>query len=881
MDTGQAGGNRGDSLSIIGHNIGPYHILNLIGEGGMGAVYKARDERLDRVVALKTLLVQHAAEPDLVQRMHIEARAASALSHPNICTIFDVGEWDGRPYIVMEYLEGEALRDRIEGQPLPLEDVLRFGIQLAAALDAAHAKRIIHRDVKPANLFVTVAGPMKMMDFGVAKRMRPQTERIRRESPTVTESLDLTNPGTTVGTVSYMSPEQARGEVLDARTDLFSSGSVLYEMATGWKPFDGPTVAVVLDGILNRDPKPPSEVNPLVPPELDRIILKALEKDRALRYQSASDLSADLKRLQRDASSGRITAHSIAAPQPKHGRQWLWGVAATLVVALAGLWLWKREAAPVVQPKLMSMASLRGIKDNPVASADGERIAFSWTGEAGEIGEKEIYVQLVGSGSPLKLTDGPGKAETPVWAPDGRQVAYLRTGGKENGYYAVPALGGLERRLAPAVDPPPRMGGCNFDWSPDGRSLIIADRPAGGGSRTLYLLDLSTGARKGLGIQAPFVANPVFSPDGARIAFTQGPSFLSHDIFVMPSEGGEATQLTADGRWIAGLAWSSDGRSIVFSSRKTGPFSLWSIPSSGGRAQPVALSGTDAYSPHIARKNSRLVYVRNKVNKNLWRVKPGEGGARELIGSTRTSFQPDYSPDGTRIAFASDRTGSYEIWVADSEGHQPMQITSFGGPQTGSPRWSRDGRWIAFDSRPDGHADVYVVNSGGGEPRRLTSEGSEDRTPFWSADGRWIYFVSNRAGGNQLWRVPFEGGTAGQVTKNGAISGAEDEAGKELYYSNLQGLWRNPAAPVSLAPVFPLVGWSLWRGNLYYARPDAKGLVELAKFSPADKRTTVAVRLEHKPSDYDTFAYSPDGQWLLYDRVDQVDNEILIVDNFR
>jgi Tol biopolymer transport system component len=529
----------------------------------------------------------------------------------------------------------------------------------------------------------------------------------------------------------------------------------------------------------------------------------------------------------------------------------------------------------------MSMASLRGIKENPVVSPDGERIAFAWTGEAADINEKEIYVQMVGSGSPLKLTDAPGKAETPVWSPDGRRIAYLRTGGKDNGYYAAPALPGLERKLAPAVDPPPRMGGCNFDWSPDGKSLVIADRPAGGSQRTLYLLDLSTGAKTGLGVEAPFVANPVFSPDGRRIAFIRGPSFLSHDIYVMPTAGGEAQRLTEDGRWVAGLAWSADGRRIVFSSRKTGPFSLWSIPASGGGAQPVALSGTDAYSPHIARQVPRLVYVRNKINKNLWRVKPGEGGAKELIGSTRTSFQPDYSPDGTRIAFASDRTGSYEIWVADGEGHQPMQITSFGGPQTGSPRWSRDGRWIAFDSRPDGHSDIYVVNAGGGEPRRLTNESAEDRTPFWSPDGRWVYFVSNRSGTNQIWRVPFEGGKASEVTRSGAIAGAENETGSEFYFTNLQGLWRDPASPVNLATSFPLVGWVLWRDSVYYARPNAKGLVEIMRFRPAERRASVAVTLEHKPSDYDTFAFSPDGQWLLYDRVDQVENEILLVDNFR
>ncbi len=873
------------SALTAGQTIGPYRIVALIGEGGMGAVYKAVDERLDRIVAIKTLLVQHAAEPELVQRMYLEARSASALSHPNICTIFDVGEWQGRPYIVMEYLEGDSLRTAIQGQTLVLEQVLKIGAQLAAALEAAHAKRIVHRDVKPGNLFLTSAGPMKMMDFGVAKRIRRIAEPEPRVSPTFTESLDLTNPGTTVGTVSYMSPEQARGESLDARSDLFSAGTVLYEMATGHKPFEGATVALALDAMLNRDPKPPSDWNPSIPPDLDRIILKALEKDKALRYQSASDLGADLKRLQRDSSTGRITASAPVAVRPTHhGRAWLWLAGAAVALGVAGWVMWKREEAQEA-PRMTSLASLRGVKDNPVISADGERVAFAWTGESGVPDDKEIYVQMVGSGPPLKLTDGPGNAETPVWSPDGRQVAYLRSGIPQPGYYAVPAMGGLERRLAPALDPPPRSGssgGCNFDWSPDGRTLVIADRREPGAPRSLFLLDLSSGSVTDLGVNGVFVASPVFSPDGQWIAFVQGPSFLSHDIHVLPAAGGAAKRLTSDGRWVAGIAWTPDSRHLVFSSRRSGPFSLWTIPAAGGAVGPIALSGTDAYSPNIARKTSRLVYVRNKVNKNLWRMKLAEtGGGKDLIGSTRTSFQPEYSPDGTRIAFASDRTGAYELWVSDQEGRSPMQLTSFGGPQTGSPHWSPDGRWIAFDSRPDGHSDVHVINAAGGDARRLTNESSEDRWPFWSADGKWIYFTSNRENGNQLWRMPPAGGAAEPVTRNGALMGAD--IGGEIYYTNLNGLWHGPdkPAPALLAKTFPRVGWVPGKGSIYYARRDAKGLLEIASFRLPDGKTGVAARPGNKPSEFDTFAISPDGEWLLYDRVDQVENEIFIVDNYR
>jgi Tol biopolymer transport system component len=513
-------------------------------------------------------------------------------------------------------------------------------------------------------------------------------------------------------------------------------------------------------------------------------------------------------------------------------------------------------------------------------------VAFSWTGDAAASSDKEIYLQMIGAGPPLRLTDAPGRAESPVWSPDGREIAFLRTGAGEPGYYAVSALVGPERKLAPALDPPPRAGGSTFDWSPDGKTLVIADRLVRNGPRVLLLHDLATGARRQLGPDAPYIANPSYSPDGKWIAYVMGSSFLSHDIHVIPAGGGQPSKITHDARWIAGLSWSSDGERIVFATRKSGPFTLWSAPASGGVAEPVALSGADVYAPNFARQGGRMVFTRYKINRNLWRLKAGsQESPREWIVSTRSSFQPDYSPDGTRIAFSSDRTSAFEIWVCDSEGRQPLQLTSFRGPQTGSPRWSPDGRWIAFDSRPDGPSDIFVINSGGGEPRRLTSTGAEDRSPWWSADGKWIYFTSNRQGGNQLWRIPFAGGDAEAVTTDGAITAAEDAKRGEIYYSNLRGLWKRRATwegqPTRLAEKFPYVGWRHAGGNIYYGRPDDKGLHEIVAFSPADGATRLVARLRQQTSDFDTFTLSPDGQWLLFDRIDHVENEILMLENSR
>ena len=467
------------AAALIGKKVSHYRVLEILGGGGMGVVYRAEDLKLGRRVALKFLPEELRSDPVALERFEREARAASALEHPNICPVYEFGEHEGQPFIVMQLLSGQTLRDRLENSkfapalrvPLPISELLDLAIQIADGLDAAHAKRIIHRDIKPANIFITTRGEAKILDFGLAKLSptngpRPlggeggeQSEPGEGVSPhdTPTPSVQephLTKSGVAMGTASYMSPEQVRGEKVDARTDLFSFGLVLYEMATGHQAFGGETTAVVRQAILNGTPTPARVLNPEVRSELERIIDRALEKEREKRYQAASELCTDLQALKQEAE---------AEGRPARG-QWpfrLAAILAMLVVGAAVAWFAIQRTPPLPSQRALTRLTFdAGLQFGVTWSPDGRFIAYS----SDRGGKFDIWVQQVGGTSPVKVTSRPGHNWQPDWSPDGKWIAF-RSEGEGGGLFVVPSLGGPERRIA--------SFGYGPRWSPDGSQILL------------------------------------------------------------------------------------------------------------------------------------------------------------------------------------------------------------------------------------------------------------------------------------------------------------------------------------------------------------------------------------------------------------------------
>ena len=882
-----------------------------LGAGGMGEVYRAKDKRLHRTVALKVLSPHLARTPGLQQRLEREAAAISSLNHPNICTLYDIGRQDDIDYLVMEFLEGETLAQRLKRGALPLPEVLESAIQITSALAAAHSKGIIHRDIKPANIFVVGRGQVKVLDFGLAKLKEPPPGS---ECEMVTSEESLTAAGVVVGTVGYMSPEQAEGKKVDTRSDIFSTGSVLYEMVTGRRAFQGDSKLSTRSAILKNDPKPVSAVVPDIPRDLEKIIARCLRKDPERRFQYMADVKVTLEEVKEQSESGKLPDISTGGRWRKKKSGSLWAVSGTvLVLAAVTVGLWFLRPAPHATQKTVPFSSYPGRQISPAFSPDGKQVAFAWDGEQG--GNFDIYVKLVDAGTALRLTSSPANEWAPAWSPDARYIAFCRdkyagitTSSRLSPYaqwfgnlpghieiWMIPALGGAERKLGEST-------GCGLSWS-DGKYLAIVDKSGPREPSSIFWLSIETGdKRKVTSPPTEYVADwsPRFSPDGKTLAFVRSYSTIDDEICLLSvtSDGrplGEPRRLTLtlEGPSIFGLDWTADGRRIVYSSGQESSTNLLTIPASGGASERLAFAGF-ATALSVSRSGSRLAYERDVFDTNIWRIPgPNSTGMKSaparFIASTKPDAEPQFSRDGTKIVFGSARSGNYEIWICDSEGRNPVQLTSFGDDGVGSPRLSPDSRWVAFDSPKAGNEDIYVVSADGGQPRRLTSGPSNNMRPSWSQDGRWIYFGSDRSGVWQIWKEPAAGGTAVQVTKGGGDEAFESADGKFVYYAKLDapGVWKVPVAGGKETRVLDRGGQNGWaltgQGICFFDFSGSSGIT--LKFYNFVTDKVALLREFSKDSQIErastALTVSPDGRWIHYTQLDQSSSDLMLVENYR
>jgi eukaryotic-like serine/threonine-protein kinase len=741
--------------SMIGQTISRYRILEKLGGGGMGVVYKAEDSSLGRFVALKFLPDELAQIPQALERFRREARAASALNHPHICTIYEIGEENGQTFIAMEYMEGATLKQRIAAKPLPIDEVLAWGIEIADALAAAHSKGIVHRDIKPANIFVTERGQVKVLDFGLAKLMSNDA------TPTAADLERLTQTGAAMGTVAYMSPEQVRREEMDARTDLFSFGVVLYEMVTGFLPFRGDSFGVVAEAILNRTPVAPVRLNPDVPPKLEEVIHKALEKDRKLRYQNAADMQTDLRRLVRDSGQSPRLDHAEAKQQrpiKTHARKAYYYVAAVaLVLAIAAAFLFRRSfPGPGATSK--QWEQLTFFKDSvvyPTLSSDGRMLAFI-RGDNSFLPLKQlntmlprgdIYVKLLPGGEPVQLTHDAAMKLAPSFSPDNARIAYSI--GVPSDTWAVPVLGGAPDMLLPNAS--------SLTWIEGGKRLLFSEVRGGlhmvvvttdegrGNSRDVYV---PTGERS-------MAHHSYLSPDGQWVLVVEmdGRGEIV-PCRIVPFQGSNEIKVVGppNGPCLSG-AWSPDGKWIYLSAR-TDDYHIWRQRFPDGDPEQLTFGPTSQEGLAMAPDGKSFITSVGSQDLTVWLH--DKDGDHEISSEGNTSA-PAFSSDGRSLYFlkANEQIRGDELWIKELEsGREEKVLPDY---PILSYSVSQDGKEVAFAMKDQsGHPNLWIASTNRrSSPVRLSSAGIAD-SPFFLPGGNLV-FRAIEGGSNFIYRMKTDG----------------------------------------------------------------------------------------------------------------------------
>jgi Tol biopolymer transport system component len=871
---------------VPGSTFGHYVILERLGAGGMGEVFRAHDTLLDRDVALKTLTPDLSRDSSYLERLRREARLLASVNHPNVATLHEIAEAAGRLALVMELIEGETLAKRLLRSRPRIGEILTVATQIADALEAAHRRGVVHRDLKPGNIMMARGGLIKVLDFGLARSgFGP-----RCAGATGYAGEALTSAGAVLGTAGYMAPEQADGRDADGRSDIFSFGAILYEMAAGCPAFDGETPAQRVSSILRDEPPPFENQAPDIPKNLLRLICRCLRKDPDERYQNITDVKFTIHEIKEDLGQGdaRKAMPAITRRRVLAGSAFAAGCAALSYVSL-------RFRGDGRSPTIVTPVTMHdGLAQTPVLSPDGKMVAFMWDGEHED--NFDIYLKVIGSGDSLRLTANPRAEVFPLWSPDGRFIAFSRT-------QAGPAPGGSETiSVIPVLGGPERTVGTGFanDWSPDG-SMFLALVASEGQPTSWHLVSAADGSRRRL-ITTPrgtTMGRGRFSPDGRKMYYIEQTEPAESRLNELSLTGEEPKRVPIAGlRSIDSFAWAGPSE-LVLAGRtfQSAAPRFYRVPASGGVPEPLPF-GTNGSSVDTFPGARSLVYSYDEFRENIWRVGAWPGSDRQphkWVASDAPTMNPAVSPAGDRIAFASSRSGIWTIWISDADGSSVAPAVRFPEGAThmiGSPTWSPDGSQIAFDVHIGNYPNIFVAAIGSGEPRRLTDGNGRNMVPAWSPDGQWIYYTSSATGTETIWRAPAAGGEPRQVTRRGGYACKVSPDGKYLYYlkSSRQGeLW---CASVETGEERLLLRelknrnfWILADG-VYLLDPGVSAISPFsrgrARFYRFRTRRIEDLGFEtEKPIDHYGISLSPDGKWLYYTQADRNSSNIMLVENFR